>query len=152
MKRKTRLKTRSEATGLFTETEVRVRFGEVDSMGIVWHGNYANYLEDGRDHFGDEYNFNLVKIFERHGFLTPIVNMNLDYKLPLKYGDTLRIETRFVDCDAARIQFEYKLFRAEDNKLLTVAETRQVFTTADGILQLTNPDFYIEWKKKWGIA
>lgn len=29
-----------------------IRFSEVDSMGIVWHGSYALYFEDAREAFG----------------------------------------------------------------------------------------------------
>ena len=29
-----------------------IRFSEVDSMGVVWHGNYAKYFEDAREEFG----------------------------------------------------------------------------------------------------
>ena len=33
-------------------SEVRVRFTETDPLGIVWHGNYIQYFEDGREAFG----------------------------------------------------------------------------------------------------
>ena len=29
-----------------------VRFSEVDSMNIVWHGSYPLYFEDAREAFG----------------------------------------------------------------------------------------------------
>lgn len=30
------------------EINVRVRYAETDQMGVVYHGNYAQYLEMGR--------------------------------------------------------------------------------------------------------
>ena len=30
------------------QTEIKVRYGETDQMGVVYHGNYAQYLEIGR--------------------------------------------------------------------------------------------------------
>jgi acyl-CoA thioester hydrolase len=30
------------------QTKIKVRYGETDQMGVVYHGNYANYLEIGR--------------------------------------------------------------------------------------------------------
>ena len=33
-------------------SQVRVRFVETDPLGIVWHGNYIQYFEDGREAFG----------------------------------------------------------------------------------------------------
>ena len=41
---------------LFASKEIEVRFSEVDSMGIVWHGSYAKYFEDAREEFGKKYN------------------------------------------------------------------------------------------------
>ena len=36
-------------------TNIRVRFNETDPLGIVWHGNYLKYFEDGREAFGKEF-------------------------------------------------------------------------------------------------
>ena len=40
---------------LESESTFKVRFSEVDSMKIVWHGNYVHYFEDGREAFGKKY-------------------------------------------------------------------------------------------------
>lgn len=40
---------------LVGKTSLRVRFSEVDSMQIVWHGEYVRYFEDGREAFGREF-------------------------------------------------------------------------------------------------
>ena len=42
------------------QTEIRVRFSEVDSMGVVWHGNYLKYFEDGREAFGRKHGLGYV--------------------------------------------------------------------------------------------
>ena len=39
---------------LVNKTSLRVRFSEVDSMQIVWHGEYVRYFEDGREACGRE--------------------------------------------------------------------------------------------------
>ena len=40
---------------LINRSKIEVRFSEVDSMSVVWHGNYVKYLEDGREAFGKEF-------------------------------------------------------------------------------------------------
>ena len=79
-----------------TETLIRVRFSEVDSMGIVWHGQYIRYFEDGREDFGNKFGISYLDFYEK-GILVPIVKIDLNYKKPLIYGDTALVETRFVD-------------------------------------------------------
>ena len=49
-----------------------IRFSEVDSMGVVWHGHYAIYFEDAREAFGDKYGFEYLMMFDK-GYFEPIV-------------------------------------------------------------------------------
>ena len=59
---------------LAVRTAIKIRFGEVDSMGIVWHGNYFKYFEDGREAFGDKYGINYMD-FYRNGTMIPLVKV-----------------------------------------------------------------------------
>ncbi len=40
---------------LSASKELEIRFSEVDSMNIVWHGSYPLYFEDAREAFGKKY-------------------------------------------------------------------------------------------------
>ena len=44
-------KTNQQIAALTNRTTFRVRFSEIDSMQIVWHGEYVRYFEDGREAF-----------------------------------------------------------------------------------------------------
>jgi acyl-CoA thioester hydrolase len=135
---------------LIDRKEITVRFGEVDSMGIVWHGNYIKYFEDGRESFGVKYNIGYLDVY-RYNIMIPIVKVTCDYKRPLVYGDTAIIETRFVNSEAAKILFEYFVYRKSDLELMANGSSMQVFLTPEKELLLTAPEFFIGWKKKWGI-
>jgi acyl-CoA thioester hydrolase len=130
--------------------EIVVRFSEVDSMKIVWHGNYIKYFEDGRESFGLKYNLGYLDVY-KHNVMIPVVKVNCDYKKPLEYGDTAIVETRFINSEAAKIMFDYRIFRKSDNELAATGSSMQVFLTPEGELLLTSPRFFIDWKKKWGI-
>lgn len=127
-----------------------VRFSEVDAMGIVWHGNFVKFMEDGRESFGRRYQLGYYDLYE-NGLLVPIVNMNIDYKLPIKYGERLLIETTWKNCAAAKIIFNYRILRESDQALFMLATTTQVFLNKEGELELCNPEFYQEWKKRSGV-
>lgn len=132
-------------------TRFKVRFSEVDSMHIVWHGNYAIYLEDGREAFGHEYPGLGYKDIYTSGYGAPIVDMQTLFRSPLRLGDEAVIETRYINCDAAKICFEYEIRRADTGQIVATASTMQVFTNDRGELELVNPDFYLKWKEKWGV-
>ena len=93
---------------LEVKTVRKVRFEEVDPLGIVWHGRYASYLEDGRVAFGDKYNLSYITM-RREAFIAPIVQMHVDYHSPLRYDDEFSITARLVWSDAVRMNFEYIL-------------------------------------------
>ncbi len=132
-------------------TEVKVRFGEVDSMGIVWHGNYVKYIEEGRESFGRRYGISYLDIYANN-VMAPVVNMNIDFKKQVQYGDILIIETEFVNKVAAKFVFNYKIFRKSDNELVATAQSTQVFIDMNKEMILYPPDFVLEWKKKVGLT
>lgn len=136
---------------LKNETRFNVRFSEVDSMRVVWHGNYLKYFEDGREAFGEEHDLDYLKIY-KNGHLTPIVHSEMDFKSPLRYGDVGIIETSFINSPAAKIIHEYRILNAETRKVLVVGKTIQVFTNVEGVLQLNNPDFFEHWKSIKGLS
>ena len=136
---------------LTDKTEVKVRFGEVDSMGIVWHGNYVKYIEEGRESFGHKYGISYLDIYA-HNVMAPVVNMNIDFKRQVHYGDKLIVETKYVDQEAAKIVFRFKIFRKSDNELVATAESTQVFIDLNREMLLYIPEFIMEWKRKVGLA
>ncbi|CAM3931814.1 MULTISPECIES: acyl-CoA thioesterase [Flavobacterium] len=138
-----------EVEGLVVSQEVRVRFNETDPLGIVWHGYYITYFEDGREAFGREHGLSYLDVFES-GYTTPIVKSSCEHKLPLKYGDVFRVETTIVDTPAAKMIYRYKIFNAQ-NEVACTGETIQVFLNKEGDLMLTNPPFFEEWKRKVGL-
>lgn len=127
-----------------------VRFSEVDSMKVVWHGNYVKYLEDGREAFGEEYGLSYMDVYSQN-VMTPVVKLDMNYKNYVSYGEKIRIETTFENTLAAKIIFNYRIFRCSDNKKVLKAKTIQVFTDLKGDLLLTNPLFFEQWKKKHNV-
>lgn len=143
-------KKKTQASQLKNRTEVPVRFSEVDALGIVWHGHYLKFFEDGREAFGRQYGLGYLDIYG-HKFATPLVNMNVDYKKTVKYGDSVIIETTYVDSPAAKIIFHYKVYRVSDGELVAKGESTQVFMSLEHELFITIPPFFEDWKKTNGL-
>jgi len=132
-------------------TELDVKFSEADPLGIVWHGHYIRYFEDGREAFGKKHGISYLDV-HKQGFVIPVVNVQCDYKRSLRYGDTVIIETTFEACEAAKMNFSYRLLNATTKELVATGSSMQVFLDVAGsILQLTNPDFFMDWKKKHAL-
>lgn len=137
---------------LSCRTEIQVRFNEADPLGIVWHGHYIRYFEDGREAFGNLHELGYLEVY-RLGFVIPLVSVQCDFKRSLRYGDRVVVETRFVPADAAKLKFTYRLFNAANGELVATGSSVQVFLSKeDSVLQLANPPFFEDWKKKQGLA
>lgn len=139
----------NEVTALTVSKKIRVRFNETDPLGIVWHGYYITYFEDGREAFGRKHGISYLDVHQ-HGFTTPIVKSECEHKLSLRYGDVARIETTILNTPAAKMIFRYKIFDV-NNEIVCTGETIQVFLDQNGNLNLTPPPFYDEWKRKVGM-
>ena len=135
-------------TALSSKTEVLVRFNEADPLGIVWHGHYIRYFEDGREAFGNMHDLGYLEVYKL-GYVIPVVSVQCDFKRSLRYGDRVIVETKFIPAEAAKLKFTYRLFNAASGELVATGSSVQVFLSKeDSVLQLSNPPFFEEWKKK----
>jgi len=136
---------------LVSETPVRVRFNEVDALRIVWHGHYVNYFEDGRQDFGRKFGLGYLDVFNA-GYTVPIVEVLVQHKHPLTFGEEAIIKTTYVDSPAAKILFNYEIYNTDNSTLICKGSSIQVFTKKDTMeLELYPPEFYLQWKKDRGI-
>jgi acyl-CoA thioester hydrolase len=124
----------------------KVRFEEVDSMNVVWHGRYPSFLEDARVELGNRLGVGYDN-FKSCGYAIPIVRMNIEYLNPLRFGETFIIEASMCYSRAARINIAYKLWR--EDAMIATASTVQLIISHDGALCLTSPDFYYNFCEQW---
>lgn len=135
---------------LTASAAIKVRFDEVDSMNIVWHGNYVKYFEDARIAFGDKYQIGYLDIFDA-GYYAPLVKMDFKFVNPLIFGDSMVAEIEYVPCEGAKILFEYKIFREKDHAVVATGSTTQVFLDKQYNLTLYPPKFYDDWREAHGV-
>ena len=127
---------------------LNIRFSEVDSMNIVWHGSYVMYFEDAREAFGKKYGIAYLDIFG-NGYYAPLVDLSFKYKSPITYDMKPEITITYKPVDAAKIVFDYEITNPENGDVLATGHSVQVFMDMNYQLVWINPDFYEEWKKKW---
>lgn len=128
-----------------------IRFSEVDSMGVVWHGHYAMYFEDAREEFGKKYHLEYLFMYDQ-GFFEPLVELTFRYKKPLIYGMKPEITITYRPTEAAKIVFDYEIRDTATGEVYVTGHSVQVFMDRTNYqMVLYSPDFYEEWKKKWEV-
>lgn len=125
-----------------TTTTFRVRYGETDKMGIVYYGNYAQYLEQGRTEWLRELGFS-YRWMEENNVQLPVINLTIDYKSPAHYDDLLTVTTTLVKIPTVRIEFYYEIHN-QNNKLLVTATTTLVFVNSTTKKLMKAPSYLLE--------
>lgn len=129
---------------------IRTPFYDVDSIQMIWHGNFLKYLEQGRESFGEKFGLEYRFIYNS-GFVAPIADMRLEYRKAAGLGDVLTVETTYKPCRGAKLMFDYAVTRESDGALILKASSIQLFVTHDGVFEVSVPDFYAKWKEKWNV-
>jgi acyl-CoA thioester hydrolase len=117
----------------FDETEIRVRFHEVDSWGMVWHGHYVAWFEVGRSALLNKFQLS-PQDFARMGYVAPVVDLKCSYKEPARLGDEIIVRTTVLKPTKAALTFQFEILRMRDRKLLVSGEETQVLQGLDGRL------------------
>ncbi|WP_036154938.1 acyl-CoA thioesterase [Maribacter forsetii] len=107
------------------EISFRIRYSETDQMGVVYHGNYAQYLELARVEWlralGISY-----KSMEEGGIMLPVISLSIKYLKSALYDDLITVKVILNKKPAVRIEFDYEITN-EAGELLATANTVLVF-------------------------
>ncbi|MFO0782737.1 MAG: thioesterase family protein [Phycisphaerales bacterium] len=93
--------------------DIRVRYCEVDPMGVVHHTVYPVWFEMGRTELlrttGRTY-----RELEDAGILLAVVKLEVTYKAPARYDDLIRLETTLERVTQVKVEHTYEVFRGHD--------------------------------------
>ena len=109
---------------LFThETTVTAEFYDVDSMNVVWHGNYVKFMEVARCALLDEIGYG-YKEMAKDGYAFPITTLKIKYVRSLYFAQKAKVKTELLSYENM-LKIRYEIYN-EEGVLLTKAETTQM--------------------------
>ena len=120
---------------------LRVKFYDTDLMGVVHHSNYIRWFETARVEFLREVGIDLNEMMN-DGLLFPIVEVQAKYFEPAKFDDELELEILPAAMTKVKWEFEYKIRRAGQEKILVEGFSRNVFTNSETGKITRLPDKY----------
>jgi len=112
------------------ETKFAVRFHEVDSFDVVWHGHYLGYFEIGRLDLTGKFDLS-PDALRQLGFFAPVVDMRCRIRASARYDDNLIVQTAVRPTDRAMLVFTYTIIRESDKQVIAEGETSHVLLTLD---------------------
>ena len=118
-----------------------------DHAGVMWHGNYFNWLEEARINALSEVGLNYFDLTQR-GIDLPLINSSIKYIKPLYLGDKIIIESIFNISKSPKINVNSK-FLNDKKEVLTTAEVNMVLINKDNFSIIRRrPEFLSKAFKK----
>ena len=106
---------------------VRVRYGETDQMGVVYHPNYFLYFETGRTELLREAGLAYSEL-EKSGIFLVVTEASCTYRSAARYDEELQVRTRVDHVGKATVGFSYRVLGPSGALL---AEGRTVLASVD---------------------
>jgi acyl-CoA thioester hydrolase len=113
------------------ETLLKVRFYEVDSYHVVWHGHYVAWFEVGRNDLASLFGLDPEQL-KKIGLMAPVVELRCAFKRTAAFGDEIIIQTTMERCETAKLTFHYSVMR--DKEVLAEGSTGHVLTDLKGTM------------------
>jgi len=118
---------------------VRVYYHDTDSYGVVWHGDYVKWLEEGRVELCELLSLNLEDL-EAQGITFPVVDMHIRYKQSAFMNDRLVVETEISELKPMSVTFSHVIKNNKTDKVNLTAETTIVAVDKTGKLIKRMPE------------
>ena len=123
-------------------TNLRVRYGETDQMGIVYYGNYARYFEVGRTEWLRKLGFS-YSWMEDKGILLPVINLQVNFLKSAYYDQMLEVKTILKSLPSYKIEFDYEILN-EERQLVTTGNTSLMFLNKKSLKPMRAPEYLLE--------
>ncbi|MEE1132952.1 MAG: thioesterase family protein [Caryophanon sp.] len=110
---------------VINETTIDVRYAETDQMGVVYHANYVIWMEVGRTKFIEQLGYKYADL-EKEGYLSPVLNIHVDYKTPVRYGQTVTVRTWVQAHSRVRTTYGYEIVHEDGTVAVTGQSTHTI--------------------------
>lgn len=121
--------------------QIRVLYGDTDSGGVVYYGNYLRYFEMGRTEFMRDQGIS-YKSLEASGFVMPVVENYTRYKASATYDDLIEIQTTLAEVKQVSCKFAYQIRNVETKRLLVKGHTVNAIVDKNGKLSKFPAEIY----------
>ena len=114
---------------------MKARYHETDQMGIIHHSHYVKWMEDARVEYLNSIGAGYAQI-EKDGIVSPVVSLSVEYKSPVRFDDTAKIEVKISNYTGATLEFDYKFYDLSSGMLCTVAHSKHCFEQDGRVISL----------------
>ena len=130
-----------------SEKQVEVRYAETDQMGVVYHANYVIWCEIGRTQLVKDLGFDYAEL-ERSGYVSPVLDLSVQYKKALRYGQTATVRTWVESHGRLRTTYGYEILH-EDGSIAATAKSQHTLVHKETFRPIALRKIDEAWDKKY---
>lgn len=135
---------------LIATSNIEVRYAETDQMGVVYHANYLIWMEIGRTQLIKDLGFTYASM-EQQGILSPVIDIGVSYKKPLRYGETATVYTWIEDYDGIRVTYGYEI-KTPNNELAIKGFSKHVCVKKESFRPIQIKKYFPNWHEAYEKA
>ena len=130
-----------------SEKEIEIRYAETDQMGVVYHANYLVWMEIGRTTLIEDLGYTYAGL-EREGYLSPVIDLSIQYKASIKYGQKATVRTWVESHGKLRTMYGYEILH-EDGMIAATAKSEHVLVKKDTFRPVSLKKVHAAWDAKY---
>ena len=112
--------------------EHKARYGEIDMQGVVHHSSYISWMENARMHLMEELGLG-YKQMEEMQVLATVLSMSIEYRVPVKFNDTVVVEPALAAYDGYQMEIAYRIYDKATGEDRAIAHSKHSFVNIAGI-------------------
>lgn len=120
---------------------LRSRYSETDKMGYVYYGHFLQYFEVARTEMVRSLGASYAEL-EENGFMLPVINAELEYKMPVFYDEEIAIQLEIFDIPVVRLDTFYKIISTKTGQVKTIGRVILVFTDSKTRKPVRAPQYF----------
>jgi len=105
----------------------KVQYHETDEMQVVHHSNYVLWMEEARDDFLSQIDFNWSEIELNRGIMIPVLYQSVTHKAVVRFGDSVIIDCKLTHFDGVKMDFSYSVKDLKTDMIRAIGETHHGF-------------------------
>ena len=102
--------------------ELRVRYAEVDSQGIVFNAHYLTYFDTAITEYMRKINYDYHALVSERGLDFHLIKSTIEYLNPIGYDDLIEIGVTVTKIGKSSLTWTFSIFKKDDNECLTKGE------------------------------
>ncbi|MFC5540591.1 MAG: thioesterase family protein [Bacilli bacterium] len=130
-----------------SEKQVEIRYADTDQMGVVYHANYVIWMEIGRTQLIRDLGYDYTKL-EEMGIVSPVIELNVQYKKAMRYGQVATVRTWVEQHDKLRTTYGYEILH-EDGSVAATGTTVNILVTKENFRPVPLRKIDPDWDAKY---